>query len=98
VQVEVAQQADLGQVVDQLAVDVQHQIGHGRLGEGLLRADREPEPGLAEAAHPGQPDVELGLDLSSAVAALPAYSQVSYDAAGAPKCAALRAASTPTMT
>jgi len=63
VQVEVAQQADLGQVVDQLGVDVQHQIGHGRLGEGLLRADRDPEPGLAEAAHPGQPDVELGREL-----------------------------------
>jgi hypothetical protein len=79
-------------------VDVQHQIGHGRLGEGLLRADRDPEPGLAEAAHPGQPDVELGLELvergGRAVGVLP----VSYDAAGAPKCAALRAASTPTMT
>src|SRR5262249_52047635 len=34
-----------------------------RLGEGLLRADRDPQPGLAEAAHPGQPDVEPGLEL-----------------------------------
>jgi hypothetical protein len=98
VQIEVAQQTDLGQVMDQLAVDVQHQIGHGRLGEGLVLADRDPEPSFAEAAHPGQPDVELGFDWSSTVAALPAYSQLSYDAADAPKCAGLRAASTPTMT
>ncbi|HET6257958.1 MAG TPA: hypothetical protein VFE39_04830, partial [Pseudonocardia sp.] len=81
-QVVVAQQADLGQVVDQLAVDVQHQIGHGRVGEGLLRADRDPELGLAEAAHPASQTSSWASSWSSAVAALPAYSQVSYDAAG----------------
>lgn len=62
-QVEVAQQTDLGQVVDQLAVDVQHQIGHGHLGEGLLLTDWDPELGVAETAHPSQPDVKLGLEL-----------------------------------
>ncbi|MGP3926323.1 hypothetical protein [Streptomyces sp. 8N616] len=85
-------------MVDQLAVDVQHQVGRRRLGEGLLRADRDPEPGLAEAAHPAGQTSSWASSWSSAVAALRAYSQVSYDAAGAPKCAALRAASTPATT
>jgi predicted DNA-binding transcriptional regulator YafY len=63
VQEQVTQQAHLGQVVDQLAVDVQHQTGHRRVGVGLLRTDRNPQPGLAEAAHAGHPHVELGLEL-----------------------------------
>ena len=97
-QVEVAQQADPGQMVDQLAVDVQHQIGHKCLGEGLLITDRDPDPGAAEATHAGQPDVELGLERVERGGRAVGVLQVSYDAAGAPICAALRATRTPTMT
>ncbi|MFB4420545.1 hypothetical protein C5F59_005560 [Streptomyces sp. QL37] len=94
---EVAQQADLGQVVDQFMVAVRDQVGHGHLGVGLPLAHRDPESGVAGAPHPCRPDVEPGLGRSSAVAAPPAYSQLSYEAAGAPECAVFRAASTPPM-
>jgi site-specific recombinase XerD len=43
-------------VVQYLAVDVQHQPGHGVFGEGAFgRATRPGEPGITEARDPGQP-------------------------------------------
>src|SRR5690606_23986843 len=64
VPVEVADQADLGQVVDQLPVDVQHQPRHGVLGEGPLGlAARAGEPGLAARLHPRLPSRVLRVEL-----------------------------------
>src|SRR6266516_4151513 len=54
--VQVAQQGDLGAVVQCLAVDVQHQRGHRVLGEGAFGGAARPgEPGIAEALDAGQP-------------------------------------------
>ena len=54
--VEIAQQGDLGAVVDHLAVDVGDEIGQRRLGERALGGPARPgEPLLAEPAHARQP-------------------------------------------
>ena len=53
---EVAQQAHLGAVAEQLAIDVEHQVGERRLGERTLaRPGRPDQPGLVEVAHAGPP-------------------------------------------
>jgi hypothetical protein len=71
--VEVAQQGDLGAVVQCLAVDVQHQRGHGVLGEGAFgRAARPGEPGLTEALDAGQPCGVHGIELAECLRGVPA--------------------------
>ena len=63
--VQVAQQRDLGPMVDGLPVDVQHQVGHGELGPRPLgRPAGLGQPGVAQPAHSRDPGrvhlVELG--------------------------------------
>nr|WP_257216948.1 hypothetical protein [Rhodococcus qingshengii] len=61
--VEVAQQGDLGKMMYQLAVDVQYQISHRQLRVWFLRSDWFPQFALTEVFHPGEPDIELRLEL-----------------------------------
>lgn len=98
VRIQVAEKRDFRQVMDQLAVDVQHQIRHRQLRVRFLVADRDQQPLVAQVPTPASHTSSCALSWSSAAAALPAYSHESYDAGRAPKCDALRAASTPTMT
>ena len=63
VAVEVAQQQDLGPVVDRLTVDVQHQLGIRVLAEGpFSRPDR---PGQASRSSPSTPLIQAPYTASS---------------------------------
>jgi hypothetical protein len=75
--VEAAQQGGRGEMVDQLAVDVQHQAGQWRVVEGAFR--RAAGPVESSSPSPRTPSSHTRTSPSSwasARAALPAYEKV----------------------